>query len=471
MTIKTTAEAVRTGQQSAKSLVDSAIQKAKETAHLKAFISLFPKKASEQADKIDEKQQKGEKLGPLAGIPIAVKDNIVYQHGKTTCASKMLSNFKSIYDATVVEKLLAADAVIIGKTNLDEFAMGSSTEHSAYGKTLNPLDPKIIPGGSSGGSAAAVASGSVPVALGSDTGGSIRQPAACCGVVGLKPTYGRVSRYGLVAFASSLDQIGPLATNVADAAQLLNVVAGTDPRDQTSAQVETEDFTASLDDGIKGKVLGVPSEYYGKGLSDVVKASVESRLKQLEKAGAKIVEISLPFVEYGVAAYYIIATAEASSNLARYDGVRYTHRSKEAKTLIDMYTKTRAEAFGKEVKRRILLGTYVLSAGFYDAYYSQAQKVRRKITDDFNKAFQTCDAVVTPTMPNLPVALGKYEVDPLAAYLGDVYTVGVNLSGLPGISLPLDKVDNLYTSMQIIGKPFAERELFQIAAAAESMGQ
>ncbi len=458
---------LKNGEVTSEDLISDSLKSIAKNSNLNAYISVFEEEALTQARAIDLKRAQGASLGALAGLPLAIKDNIVMSQGKTTCASKIMSNFSSPYDATVIQKLQEADAVIVGKTNMDEFAMGTSTEHSAFGSTRNPLDIERIPGGSSGGSAAAVAAGTVSLALGSDTGGSIRQPAACCGVVGLKPTYGRVSRYGLVAYASSLDQIGPVAGNVSDAACLLNVIAGHDQKDQTSSDRPREDFTSLMQRGIKGKVLGIPRECFGEGLDPVIKYSLERCLSKLEKEGAILKEINLPHTHYGVAAYYIIATAEASSNLSRFDGVRYTSRSSAASNIVDLYKKSRAEGFGKEVKKRILLGTYVLSSGFYDAYYMQAQKVRQKITDDYVEAFRQCDAVVTPTIPQFPPKLGEFLKNPMEMYLSDVYTVGVNMAGLPGISLPVDKVGSLFTSIQLIGRPFGESELFQVARAVE----
>jgi aspartyl-tRNA(Asn)/glutamyl-tRNA(Gln) amidotransferase subunit A len=432
MSIRGTIEKIKTGELTSEDQVKRSLSRIRETQEYNAYISVYEEYALERARSIDQRRTGGEKLGGLAGIPLAVKDNIVASMGKTTW-----------------------------KTNLDEYAMGSSTENSAFGKTLNPLDQSVIAGGSSGGSAAALALDTVSLALGSDTGGSIRQPAACCGVVGMKPTYGRVSRYGLVAYASSLDQIGPMTKTVEDAAYLLNIIAGEDERDQTTAPLEVPDFTAGINQSVQGKVLGLPTEYFGEGLDSRVSSCLNLIIGRLEKEGAVIREISLPHMEYGVAAYYIIATAEASSNLSRYDGVRYTRRSKHVKDVREMYVNSRAEGFSREVKKRILLGTYVLSAGFYDAYY--------RITDDFNSVFEKCDAVITPTMPDLPAKSGKYEVSPMAAYLGDIYTVCINMAGLPAISVPVSGIGNLPVGMQIIGKPFAEGELFQIAGAVEQL--
>jgi aspartyl-tRNA(Asn)/glutamyl-tRNA(Gln) amidotransferase subunit A len=466
-TLAAIAQKVQNGEISAESTVQASLDRISAAQGLNAYLSALPEFALETARDLDRRRAAGEKLGPLAGVPVAIKDNIVVAAGKTTCASRILENFESPYHATVVERLLAAGAVPVGKTNLDEFAMGSTSETSAFGAPVNPRWPDRIPGGSSGGSAVAVASDTVPVSLGSDTGGSIRQPAACCGIVGLKPTYGRVSRYGLVAYASSLDQIGPFARNVADAALLLNAISGFDPRDNTSSNQASPDFSALLDAGVKGKVIGVPKEAFGEGLDKGVEASIRAALAACEREGAKIVEISLPSLKHAVSAYYTLATAEASANLSRYDGVRYTRRAANPKNLYELYARSRSEGFGAEVKKRILLGTYVLSSGFYDAYYMQAQKVRRVITDDFAKAFAQCDVVATPTMPAPPALLGDMAKDPMALYLADIYTVAVNLAGLPALGLPVAPSEGLPVGLQLIGRPFGEAELFQVSAAAE----
>ncbi len=460
---------VQTGETSAESVVQASLDRIGATQHLNAYLSLLPEYALEKARGLDARRNKGEKLGPLAGVPIAIKDNIVMAEGKTTCASRILENFHSPYDATVVERLLAAGAVPVGKTNLDEFAMGSTSETSAFGAPVNPLDPTVITGGSSGGSAVAVASGTVPISLGSDTGGSIRQPAACCGVVGMKPTYGRVSRYGLVAYASSLDQIGPFSNTVADAALLLNVIAGQDLHDNTSSTQAVPDFTAGLGRGLKGKSIGIPKECFAEGLDAEVSSALRNALAACEREGAKLVEVSLSSLKYSVAAYYVIATAEASANLARYDGVRYTSRTPSPKNLYELYAKTRSEGFGPEVKKRILLGTYVLSSGFYDAYYMQAQKVRHVITEDYAKVFGQCDVVAMPTLATPTPKVGAVFQDPMAMYLQDIYTVAVNLAGLPALSMPVGKAGGLPTGLQLIGRPFAEQELFQIADAVETI--
>ena len=468
--IAETARKVQNGEISSESLVQASLARIEETKGLNAYISVLAETALERARGLDKRRAAGEKLGPLAGIPVAIKDNITLAGSRTTCASRILENFEAPYDATAAARLLAAGAVPVGKTNMDEFAMGSTSETSYFGAPKNPLDESVIAGGSSGGSAVAVASGSVAVALGSDTGGSIRQPASCCGLVGLKPTYGRVSRYGLVAYASSLDQIGTFSANVADSAYLLNAIAGWDARDATSSQSPVPDFAASLGKGVKGKVVGLPKECFGEGLAPEVRAAVEAAVKGLEREGAQVREISLPRVVNAIAAYYVIATAEASANLSRYDGVRYSRRAKDAKTLFDLYAKSRSEGFGYEVKKRILLGTYVLSSGFYDAYYMQAQKVRRLITDDFGKAFAAgVDVVATPTMPTLPQKVGQMFADPMSLYLQDIYTVAINLAGLPALSQPAARSGKLSVGLQLIGKPFDEEGLLQVASAVESL--
>ena len=409
--------------------------------------------------------------GPLAGIPVAIKDNICTEGVRTTCSSKILGDFIPAYESTVTGRLKEQGYVLIGKTNLDEFAMGSSTENSAFGLTRNPWDLDRVPGGSSGGSAAAVAADECIAALGSDTGGSIRQPAAFCGVVGLKPTYGRVSRYGLVAFASSFDQIGPITKNVKDSAILMNAIAGHDKYDSTSAAVPVPDFTAALGQDIKGMKIGVPSEFFIEGMDKEVEASVREAIKKLEGLGAEPVEISMPHTGYAVAAYYVLTTSEASSNLARYDGVRYGLRA-EGEDLIDMYMKTRAEGFGAEVKRRIILGTYALSSGYYDAYYKKAQQVRTLIKQDFEKAFEKVDVIVTPTAPTPAFRAGEKTADPLQMYLSDIFTISVNLAGVPGISVPCGFTsDNLPIGLQIIGRHFDEESVLKTAYAYEQAAQ
>ncbi len=411
---------------------------------------------------------------PLGGIPIALKDNMNVLGQPCTCGSKFLAeNYTSPYDATVVKKLRAAGAIPFGRLNQDEFAMGSSTENSALQTTRNPRDPERIPGGSSGGSAAAVADRTAIAALGSDTGGSIRQPASHCGVVGLKPSYGRVSRYGLVAFASSLDQIGPLTQTVEDAAMILQAIAGFDPQDSTSLDTPVPDYLATLNDGVKGLKLGVPAEYFGEGIDPGVRKNVEERIQQLAALGAEIVPISLPYTEHAVATYYVIAPAEASSNLSRFDGIRYGHRAANPTDILDLYKKSREEGFGPEVKRRIILGTYVLSSGYYDAYYGRAQKVRTLIRRDFENAFTQVDAIVSPIAPTPARKLGAFANDPLHEYLSDIFTISANLAGIPGISVPCGTTDfdggkNLPVGLQILGPHLGEARLLQIAKAAEA---
>lgn len=409
---------------------------------------------------------------PLSGIPITLKDNINALGETCTCGSKILAGYKAPYDATVTTKLRKAGALFFGRANLDEFAMGSSTENSALKTTRNPWDMERIPGGSSGGSAAAVAADQTAAALGSDTGGSIRQPAALCGVVGLKPSYGRVSRYGLVAFASSLDQIGPLTKDVRDAATLLNVICGQDPMDSTSLDSQVPDFTADLDKGVKGLKLGLPKEYFIEGIDPDVQSAVKAAIKQYESLGAEIIEVDLPHTQYAVATYYIIATAEASSNLARFDGVRYGLRAKDADGIIQMYGKTREAGFGPEVKRRIILGTYILSSGYYDAYYLRAQKVRTLIRKDFEKAFTQCDAILTPTSPTAAFKAGEKTGDPLQMYLADIFTIAVNLAGNCGISIPCGLTsEGLPVGLQILADSLEEKKLLRVAHAYEQSTQ
>jgi aspartyl-tRNA(Asn)/glutamyl-tRNA(Gln) amidotransferase subunit A len=435
---------------------------------LHAYVLLTRDLARQQADEADRRFRSGEGVTVLTGIPIALKDNLCTAGIKTTCASKILEGFVPPYDATVVDRLRAAGAVFAGKTNMDEFAMGSSTENSAFGATKNPWGRDRIPGGSSGGSAAAVAADACLGALGSDTGGSIRQPAACCGVVGLKPTYGRVSRYGLVAFASSLDQIGPFAKDVEDCAWLLNAIAGHDPNDSTSADVPRSDYTADLRIGVRGLRIGVPKEYFVSGMDRAVEDSVRSAVRVLEREGAVVEEVSLPHTEYAVAVYYLLATAEASSNLARYDGVKYGFRAKSPANLMDLYFRSRAEGFGPEVKRRIMLGTYALSSGYYDAYYAKAQRVRTLIKRDFDRVFERVDVIATPTAPTPAFRFGEKTQDPLQMYLSDIFTISVNLAGVPALSLPCGfSPDGLPIGLQIIGKPFAESTILRAAAAYE----
>jgi aspartyl-tRNA(Asn)/glutamyl-tRNA(Gln) amidotransferase subunit A len=432
-----------------------------------AYLTLTRDLAFEQAAQADRRRQAGER-GPLLGIPLAIKDVICTRGVRTTCGSKILETFVPPYDATVMECLNAAGAILLGKANMDEFAMGSSTEHSAYSTTQNPWDLNTIPGGSSGGSAAAVAADECAAALGTDTGGSIRQPAACCGIVGLKPTYGRVSRYGLVAFASSLDQIGPMTKDVRDAALLLNVIGGKDWRDSTSADIALPDFAQALTEPVKGLRIGIPRQYFIEGIDAEVERAVRDAIKVLEGIGAVTVDLSLPHSEYGVAVYYILAPSEASSNLARYDGIKYGYRTPQWSNLRDMYMRTRDEGFGAEVKRRIMLGTYALSAGYYDAYYKKAQQVRTLILRDFEAAFREVDVIVAPTAPTPAFKMGEKTDDPLQMYLSDVFTVPVNLAGIPGISLPCGfSSAGLPIGLQIIGKPFDEETILRVAYAFE----
>ena len=435
---------------------------------LHSFLRVTTEQAIAQAQQVDAKIAAGEEIGLLAGIPIGIKDNLCTQGIPTTCASKILQNFVPPYESTVTQKLAIAGAVMVGKTNLDEFAMGGSTETSAFAQTRNPWDISRVPGGSSGGSAAAVAAAECTVALGSDTGGSIRQPASFCGIVGMKPTYGLVSRYGLVAFASSLDQIGPFGRSVEDTAILLGAIAGHDPKDSTSLKVEIPDYTQFLQPDLKGKKIGVIRETFGEGLDPQVEKSVRVAIDQLKALGAEIVEISCPRFRYGIAAYYIIAPSEASANLARYDGVKYGSRIEDAENLMEMYTRTRAEGFGAEVKRRIMIGTYVLSAGYYDAYYLKAQKVRTLIKQDFEAAFQQVDVLVCPTAPSTAFKAGDKSADPLSMYLIDLMTIPANLAGLPGLSLPCGfDSDGLPIGLQLIGNVLREDQVFQVAYAYE----
>ena len=431
---------------------------------LGAFNSLCKEQALQTAKEVDEKIAKGENLPPLAGIPLALKDNINLKDTKTTASSKILENFVSPYDATVSKKLKENLIPILGKVNLDEFAMGSSTENSAFKITRNPWDTNKVPGGSSGGSAASVAGFEATLALGSDTGGSIRLPASFCGIVGMKPTYGRVSRYGLIAFASSLDQIGPFARSVEDAALLLEAISGHDPHDSTSLNMPVPAFSKALGKDIKGAKVGVIKELLGEGVSADVKKAIESAIQKYKELGAEIVEISLPLLEYSIGVYYILATAEASSNLARFDGVKYGHRTKDPKNLLEMYTKTRAEGFGDEVKRRIMLGTYALSAGYYDAYYKKAQQLRRLIKEDFDRAFEKVDILVSPTCPNTAFEIGSKISDPLSMYLTDIGTISANLAGIPGMSLPCGyDADGMPIGLQILAPALQEEKMFNMA--------
>ena len=432
-------------------------------ARIQAYITVDRDGALEQARAADNRLRAGAAASPLLGVPIALKDNLLTAGLRTTCASAILREFVPYYDATVVRKLRSGGAVILGKTNLDEFAMGSSAENSAFFPTRNPWNLGRVPGGSSGGSAAAVAASECIAALGTDTGGSIRQPAACCGIVGLKPTYGRVSRYGVIAFASSMDQVGPMTRDVRDAALLLETVAGHDPADATSAHVGVPEYAEALTGDIDGIRIGVPKEYFANGMEPAITDALQQALREFERSGAEIEEISLPHTDYAVAVYYVAATAEASSNLARYDGMRFGYRA-EAGDLNDTYTITRDLGFGPEVKRRILLGTYALSAGYYDAYYLKAQRVRVLIRRDFELAFERCDVIATPTMPSTAFALGAKTQDPLQMYLSDIFTISANLAGLPALSLPCGfAADGMPIGIQLIGKPFEEETILRVA--------
>jgi len=442
---------------------------AQNNSYLNAYLSLTKERALKQAAHVDELAAKGDPLPPLAGIPVGIKDVLVVQGAPATAGSKILQGYQPPYDATAVSRLEAAGAVLLGKLNCDEFAMGGSNENSAYGPVRNPVDTDRVPGGSSGGSAAAVAANLAVATLGSDTGGSVRQPASFCGVVGVLPTYGRVSRYGLIAFASSLDRVGPLAANVRDAATLLGVIAGHDAHDATCSQAPVADYAAESDKGAEGLRLGVPAEYFSDGLDPEVRAQVERGIDALKAAGCTIKLISLPHTKYAIPVYYLIATAEASANLARFDGVRYGHRSPAADTLDALYSNSREEGFGPEVKRRILLGTYALSAGYYDAYYLKAQQVRRLLAEDFLRAFNDVDAIVTPTAPTPAFKLGEKTGDPLAMYLADIYTVTASLAGICGVSVPCGKTSaGLPVGMQILAAHFNESTAFRVARAVEA---
>lgn len=477
-------KSVREGKLKAQDAVKSSLAVIKKKdSKIGAFLEVFEEEALARAASIDARRLKGEKLGALAGVPVAIKDNLLYSGHKMTCASKILEGYISPYSATAVEKLIQEDAVIIGRTNMDEFAMGSSCENSAYKKTHNPSDPGRVPGGSSGGSAAAVAAGMVPVALGSDTGGSIRQPASFCGVVGVKPTYGRVSRWGLVAFASSLDQIGPFAMTVEDSALALSVISGHDAKDSTSVNRPPEDFLQNIGDGVKGLKIGLPKEYFVGGVDPEVEKLVRTAAKKFEGMGAVLSDVSLPHTEYAVPAYYILASSEASANLARFDGIRYglsVARNKNAAgapsgkvlapsaaslSLREVYEKSRDCGFGEEVKRRIMLGTCALSAGYYDAYYGKAARVRTLIRNDFRKVFETADILLAPTSPTPAFRMGEKASDPIQMYLSDVYTIPCNLAGIAGISVPCGKTaGGLYAGMQLLGRPFEEAGIFRAAA-------
>ena len=469
-TISELAATLAAGETTSVSITHAVIERtAAVDGQVKAFLSSDPEDALAQAKISDERRASGKAIGPLDGIPIGIKDTLAVKGQPLRCASKMLENYVSPFDATCITKLREAGAIIWGRLNMDEFAMGSSTENSAFQTTCNPWNLETIPGGSSGGSAAAMSAGEAIATLGTDTGGSIRQPAALCGVVGMKPTYGLISRYGLVAFASSLDQVGPFARTVEDAALLMEAMLGKDPLDSTSIAPQGEtNYVAALKEKNGPWKLGVPQEFFGEGIDLEVKVNIEKAIDWYKEQGCEIVDISLPHSELAVPVYYIVATAEASSNLARFDGVRYGHRSDEAKDALTLFTKSRGEGFGDEVKRRIILGTYVLCSGYYDAYYLRAQKVRRRILEDFEKAFEQVDAILTPTSPTPAFKRGERADDPLAMYLSDVYTISVNLAGLPAISIPSGFTENgLPIGLQVIGKAFGEADMFAIANAFE----
>lgn len=457
---------------SSREIVESVFDRIDEKdPDINAFITLTREEAFQGAALADGKLASGEPASPLCGIPLAVKDNLCTRGIKTTCASRILENHVPIYDSTAVHGAVVRDgAVMIGKTNLDQFGMGSSTENSVFGPTRNPCDMDRVPGGSSGGSAAALSAGETVLALGTDTGGSIRLPAAFCGVVGIKPTYGRVSRYGLISYASSLDQIGAMARNVEDCALLLQGLCGRDPLDSTSADIPVPDFSSPLQKGVGGLRIGLPNEFYVEGLDPRIQGKIMEAVKALEKEGAQLREVSLPHTPYAISAYYLIATAEASSNLSRFDGVKYGFRASGGyEDIIGMYEATRTEGFSREVKRRIMLGTYVLSAGYYDAYYLKAQKVRRLVMEDFDRTFADVDCLITPVSPCLPFMIGEKIEDPLQMYLVDIYTAPINMAGLPGMSVPCGRVDGLPVGLQIIGRPFDEATLLQVGKAYQDI--
>lgn len=463
------AERLRRREVSAREIAESVFERIHALDdRIHAYLTLTEDTALETADEVDARLARGESLPPLAGIPMGIKDVLCTKGVRTTCASRILEPFVSPYDATAVRKLKEQFVVLVGKLNMDEFAMGSSNENSAFGIVRNPWDLERAPGGSSGGSAAAVAAGMATATLGSDTGGSVRQPAALCGVVGVKPTYGRVSRFGLIAFASSLDQVGPLTRDVTDAALLLNAICGYDPNDSTSANLPVPDFTKSLIPDVRGLRIGIPREYFIEGMDSEVETSIRTAIQTFEGMGAHVEETSLPHTDYAVAVYYIVATAEASSNLSRYDGVRYGYRAKNVDGLLDMYQKTRSQGFGPEVKRRIMLGTYALSAGYYDAYYLKAQKVRTLIKRDFDLAFESFDVILTPTSPTAAFRLGEKTADPLQMYLSDIFTISANLAGIPGMSLPCGFTSSgLPIGLQLLAKPFDEATLLRAGYAFE----
>ena len=462
---------IASGESKANAIAEASFEKIEaRDPQIHAYLSVNRERALEQASRIDDLAAKGESLPVLAGVPVGIKDVLTIEGLPATAGSKILEGWRAPYTATAVQKLEAAGAVVLGKLNCDEFAMGSSNENSAYGPVHNPYALDRVPGGSSGGSAAAVAAGMAVATLGTDTGGSIRQPASFCGVVGILPTYGRVSRYGLIAFASSLDRVGPFTANVRDAATVLGVIAGHDPQDATSSPLPVPDYTADLDKGVAGLKLGIPSEYFAEGLDPEVRAAVERSIDQLRSAGATVKPISLPHSRYAIPTYYVIATAEASANLARFDGVRYGFRAKDANTLSSMYRRSRDLGFGAEVKRRIMLGTYALSAGYYDAYYKKAQQVRRLLTEDFLKAFAEVDAILTPTAPTPAFKLGEKVDDPVSMYLADIYTVTASLAGICGLSVPCGKSsEGLPIGLQILGKHFDEAMTLRVAQTVEAL--
>ena len=469
LTIKEASELIKSKKLSPVELTNSLIDRIEsKDDKLNSYITVLSDKALESAGQAEKEISSGNYLGPLHGIPLGLKDIFITKDITTTCGSKMLENFVPPYDATVTTKLMDAGAVILGKNNMDEFAMGSSTETSYFGPTANPWDIARVPGGSSGGSASATAASLCLASVGTDTGGSIRQPASLCGVVGMKPTYGRVSRFGMIAFASSLDQAGPITKTVEDTAIILNAIAGPDPRDSTCVNIEVPDYTQALKDDLSGLKIGIPKEYFVEGMDNDVEEASKKAISEIENLGAQIVEISLPHTEYAVLTYYIIAPSEASSNLARYDGVKYGYRAEGAESLRDMYFKTRAQGFGEEVKRRIMLGTYALSSGYYDAYYLKAQKVRTLIKKDFDQAFEKVDAIVAPTTPEVAFKIGEKTQDPIKMYLSDVLTIPCNIAGLPGISVPCGySTDGLPIGIQVLGKPFDEETVIHVAHAYE----
>jgi aspartyl-tRNA(Asn)/glutamyl-tRNA(Gln) amidotransferase subunit A len=468
MTIKEAKAKMESGEVTCEELVGAYLERIKDSNESLNIMIEVAGDALDQARSIDKRRAAGEELGTLAGVPVVIKDNMLVEGWETTAGSQILEGHKSAYNATVIDRLKAADAILIGRANMDEFAMGSSTESSHYGPTMNPWDKTKVPGGSSGGSAAAVAAGFAPVALGSDTGGSIRQPASLCGVTGLKPTYGRVSRYGLMALASSLDQIGPFARTVEDAALVLNVIEGRDPKDGTSIELPSTTISELLDTDIKGMTIGIAKEYFIDGIDPEVRKRIDEAIDVYRNAGAEIVEISMPHTEYALSAYYIIQPAEASSNLGRFDGLRYGYHSGGA-NLTDSYARTRGEGFGSEVKRRIMLGSYTLSAGYYDAYYRKALQVRTLIKQDFDEALKTVDVILTPTSPTVAWDIGAKMNDPLAMYLADIFTVTANLATIPAISIPCGFAHDLPVGLHLMGRPFGEYDLFKVGAFYQSV--